>query len=230
MLTKKIFLLIFITLLKIINSAFRTVKQLPFTPNENFKGWFIRYFGDENTIYTGNIDEEFKYNLITEEKTDYNSRSICTKGSMCPLIMFSEGYNKGIPTKIISQSYGKPKIFDFITNTSSEFPIEFNDCRIAIQISNRNEVYICGAEKNKESNKKYCILYLNNNTSICGEDDTISAAVLFTEYNGQEHFWQLAHDKNLFSRYLFINNITIAKHSNYIINKKYILDRNQISY
>ena len=152
MLTLKILILlsIFLNLLKKEYSAFTIIKQLPFTQNGNFKGWFIRYFGDENTIYTGNIDEEFKYNLITEEKTDYNTRSICSKGSMCPLIMFSEGYNKGIPIKIISQSYGKPQIFDFITNTSSEFPIEFNDCRSIIQISNRNEIFICGAEKNKE--------------------------------------------------------------------------------
>ena len=186
MLTLKILILlsIFLNLLKKEYSAFTTIKQLPFTQNGNFKGWFIRYFGDENTIYTGNIDEEFKYNLITEEKTDYNSRSICAKGSMCPLIMFSEGYNKGIPIKIISQSYGKPQIFDFITNTSSEFPIEFNDCRSIIQISNRNEIFICGAEKNRENNKIFCILYLDNNTSICGKDDTIAADVLFTEDNG----------------------------------------------
>ena len=153
MLAKRIFLFFIITLFKKIYSAFRNVKQLPFTPNENFKGWFIRYFGDENTIYTGNIDEEFKYNLITEEKTDYNSKSVCAKSNICPLIMFSDGYNKGSPTKIISQANGKPQIFDFTTNTTSEFPLEFNDCRNVIQISNRNEVNFCGAEKNKEKNK-----------------------------------------------------------------------------
>ena len=66
---KIVLLLILLCLFKKVYSPFKTVKKLPFTPNENFKGWFIRYFGDENTIYIGNIDEEFKYNLITEEKT-----------------------------------------------------------------------------------------------------------------------------------------------------------------
>ena len=52
--------------------------------------------------------------------------------------MLSDGYNKGTPTKIIFPS---------------EFPLEFNDWRSVIQISNRNEVYFCGAEKNKKKNK-----------------------------------------------------------------------------
>ena len=110
MLTNKkiVLLLILLCLFKKVYSPFKTVKKLPFTPNENFKGWFISYFGDENTIYTGNIDEEFKYNLITEEKTDYNSKSVCAKSNIYPLIMLSDGYNKGIPTKIISQANGKP--------------------------------------------------------------------------------------------------------------------------
>jgi len=39
-------------------------------------------------------------------------------------------------------------------------------------------------KKIKKKNKIFCILYLDNNTSICGEDDTIAADVLFTEDNG----------------------------------------------
>ena len=39
--------------------------------------------------------------------------------------------------------------------------------------------------------------------------------------------WSLNDERN--RQFLFINNLTIGKHSNYLINKRYILKRDQIS-
>ena len=39
--------------------------------------------------------------LIIEEKIDYNTRSVCDKGRIYILIMFSDDYNKGKLTKIV---------------------------------------------------------------------------------------------------------------------------------
>ena len=203
------FTLIFFIFFKNINPAFRAITDLPFEKKDNFKGFFIRFFGNDNTIYVGNTYEEFSYDLKNKEKLeDYGSKSVCAQGSMCPLIMFSEGYNKGIPTYIISQSNGKPNIFNFLTKELLIFNgISFNDCRSIVQIGNENKFFICGSINS--SDKNFVLIDIDNNSYLNKTKETVSAAVLYTEYNNEEHLWQINHDIHWVNDYIYINSVNI---------------------
>ena len=203
-------IIIFITFFKNINPAFRKITDLPFQKKDDFKGFFIRFFGNDYTIYVGNTYEEFSYDLKNKRKLeDYGSKSVCSLGSMCPLIMFSDGYNKGIPTYIISQSNNNPNIFNLLTKELIIFnDLSFQDCRSIVQIGNENKFFICGSIDSKK--KKFAVIDIDNNSYFYLIKSTVSAAVLYTEYNNEGHLWQINHDLHLLNDYLYINSINIA--------------------
>ena len=81
------FSLIFILYIELIHSLPET--RMPIDSTSSFNGMFVRRVSSSEVIF-GNKNQEMNYNPDTNTRNKlYKYPSICTKGSVCPLLMFN---------------------------------------------------------------------------------------------------------------------------------------------
>ena len=139
------FSLIFILYIELIHSLPET--RMPIDSTSSFNGMFVRRVSSSEVIF-GNKNQEMNYNPDTNTRNKlYKYPSICTKGSVCPLLMF----NGNTPSYMVSKSGGKVRIVDLLTESVDDSLDFALDVRSMSQYN--NELCIIGGDDSTVAKK-----------------------------------------------------------------------------